>query len=349
MVHRQASFATVSTLRGVRGSRVLLVAADYLADPLSSQIALLQSDIASQGWDVDLQVMSGGTVEDLKTLLQNTPDLDGAILIGFLPCAWYEDNYFAEEEFPCELFLMDLDGTWTDSDGDGLYDGHSGDVAPEIWLGRIDAHAAPGPEIPLLAEYLEKNHLYRTGSMGLDQAALTFNDDDWSYYSDCGLNGLYGPSNVTVVNSSSQTTADDYLLFLDQGYEFVHLMAHSCPWGHTFKVPGGMAGTVMAPEISQVNPRTAFYQLFSCSNARWVGAGMPGQLVPVRNRLRSTRHRSGQDRLHAGLRGVLRPSGLRQLLRRSLQRLVGVPGPGRFLRRRGGHGSTATPFWATPR
>ena len=273
MIHRPVSFQTVSELEGVRGNRVLLVVADYAADPLSSQLATLQSDIASQGWDVELQVMSGGTAEDLKSLLQNTLDLDGAILIGFLPCAWYEDT---EEEFPCELFMMDLDGTWTDGDGDGLYDGHSGDVAPEIWLGRIDAHAAPGPEIPLLAAYLEKNHLYRTGSMGLDQSALAFNDDDWNYYSDCGLDDIYGPSNVTVVNSSAQTTAADYLLFLDQGYEFVHLMAHSCPWGHTFKVPGGMAGTVMAPEISEVNPRTAFYQLFSCSNARWVEQGCLG-------------------------------------------------------------------------
>jgi len=271
-----ASFEATSSLSGFRGSKVLIVVAQYAAEPLSAQIARLQSDIVLAGWTVETMVMEGGTAADLRALFQSEDDLDGAILLGHLPCAWFEEDYWGHEEFPCELFLMDLDGNWTDVDGDGLYDGHSGDVTPEIWLGRIDAHAAPGPELMMLASYLEKNHLYRTGAMGLSGRALAFNDDDWSNYSDCGLNSIYGSSNVTVINSGSQTTATEYIAQLDQGYEFVHLTSHSCPWGHTFKVPGGMAGTVMAPEISQVNPRTAFLQLFSCSNARWVEEGCLG-------------------------------------------------------------------------
>ncbi len=273
---RPASFEDVQTLRGSKGDVVLIVVADYVADPLAAHIAQLQSDIASEGWTVEMHVMSGGTAEDIKFLFQNTPDLDGAVLVGFLPCAWYEEDYWAPEEFPCELFLMDLDGIWIDSDSDGLYDSHTGDVAPEIWIGRIDAHSAYGPELLLLAGYFARNHVYRTGSLGLNPEALAFNDDDWSYYTDCGLNGIYGSANVTVINSSTQTTAENYLINLEQGYEFVHLMSHSCPWGHTFKLPGGMAGTVMAPEIAQVNPRTAFLQLFSCSNARWVEEGCLG-------------------------------------------------------------------------
>ncbi len=273
---RPASFENVQTLRGSKGDVVLIVVADYVADPLAAHLAQFQSDITSEGWTVEMHVMSGGTAEDIKFLFQNTPDLDGAVLVGFLPCAWYEEDYWAPEEFPCELFLMDLDGIWIDSDSDGLYDSHTGDVAPEIWIGRIDAHSAYGPELLLLAGYFARNHVYRTGSLGLNPEALAFNDDDWSYYTDCGLDGIYGSSSVTVINSSTQTTAENYLLNLEQGYEFVHLMSHSCPWGHTFKLPGGMAGTVMAPEIAQVNPRTAFLQLFSCSNARWVEEGCLG-------------------------------------------------------------------------
>lgn len=273
---RPASFIDAGTLASPEGSKVLVVVADYVAGPLSAQLAQFQSDIASEGWTVEMQVMAGGSASDLRSLLQNTDDLDGAVFVGFLPCAWYEDDYWASEEFPCELYFMDLDGVWTDSDGDSLFDGHSGDVAPEIWVGRIDAHTAYGPEIYLLAQYFEKNHLYRTGSMGLASRALAFNDDDWYYYGDCGLTDVYGASGVTVINSGSQTTAANYLDNLGQGYEFVHLMAHSSPWGHTFKVPGGMSGTVMAPEISQTNPRTAFLQLFSCSNARWVEEGCLG-------------------------------------------------------------------------
>lgn len=259
------------------GNTVVVVVADYIATPLTAQLSQFQTDLTAEGWTVVTHSMSGGTAADLKGLLQGTPDIEGAIFIGFLPCAWYEEDYWAPEEFPCELFFMDMDGTWTDSDSDGLYDSHTGDVAPEIWLGRIDAHAADfGSEYQMLADYFNKNHLYRTGSLAPPSRALTFIDDDWSSYSDCGLNSIYGASDVTVVNSPTQTTAENYLSRLSEGYEFVHLMAHSCPWGHTFKVPSGMAGTVMAPEIAHVNPNTAFLQLFSCSNARWTETGCLG-------------------------------------------------------------------------
>jgi len=274
-----ASFQNISApiSQPVDGNTVLVVVADYVATPLAAELSQFQADLTSEGWSVVVQSMSGGTAADLKSLLQGTAGIDGAIFVGFLPCAWYEEDYWAPEEFPCELYFMDLDGVWTDTDSDSLFDSHTGDVAPEIWLGRIDAHAADfGSEIQMLSQYFQKNHLYRTGSLTPPSRALAFNDDDWSSYTDCGLNSIYGASDVTVVNSESQTTAQNYLSRLAEGYEFVHLMAHSCPWGHTFKVPTGMAGTVMAPEIAQVNPNTAFLQLFSCSNARWIETGCLG-------------------------------------------------------------------------
>ena len=279
LVTQPASFQNISApiSQPVDGNTVLVVVADYVAASLAAELSQFQTDLTSEGWNVVVQNMSGGTAADLKTLLQGTAGIDGAIFVGFLPCAWYEEDYWAPEEFPCELYFMDLDGVWTDTDMDGLLDSHTGDVTPEIWLGRIDAHAADfGSEIQMLSQYFQKNHLYRTGSLTPPSRALAFIDDDWSSYSDCGLNSIYGASDVTVVNSESQTTAVNYLSRLAEGYEFVHLMAHSCPWGHTFKIPAGMAGTVMAPEIAQVNPNTAFLQLFSCSNARWTETGCLG-------------------------------------------------------------------------
>ncbi len=274
-----ASFSDISApiAQPVDGNTVLVVVADYVSAPLSAELAQFQTDLTSEGWNVVVQSMSGGTVSDLKSLLQGTSNIDGAIFVGFLPTAWFEEDYWAPEEFPCELYFMDLDGTWTDADSDGLFDSHTGNVSPEIWIGRIDAHAADyGSEIQMLSMYFNKNHLYRTGALTPPSRALAYIDDDWSSYSDCGLNAIYGSSNVTVINSESQTTAENYLSSLAEGYEFVHLMSHSSPWGHTFKVPTGMAGTVMAPEIAQVNPNTAFLQLFSCSNARWTETGCLG-------------------------------------------------------------------------
>jgi hypothetical protein len=125
-----------------------------------------------------------------------------------------------------------------------------------------------GSEIQMLRDYFARNHLYRTGVLQVPGRALTFVDDDWSYYyGSCGLDAVY--ADLTVDNGDSWTTADNYLARLGEGYEFVHLMSHSSPWGHTFKVPAGYGGTVMAPEISHIDPQTVFVQLFACSNCRW--------------------------------------------------------------------------------
>ncbi len=267
---RSPGFYTLSASLCDRGdSDVALVVASGMETPLAPELAQLASDLESEGYNVITEVMTGGTAEDLRDWLGDHPELAGAILIGHLPEAWYESDWgSAHEEYPLDLFLMDTDGTWTDADGDGKYDGHSGDRAPEIWVGRIDAHAMEmGSEVDQLRDYLTANHLYRTGSMALPDRALVFNDDDWSYSGDCGLDAIY--SNLDLYQDESQTTDDYYRDRLGYGYEFVHLMSHSSPWGHTFKIPGGYSGTVMAPEISQINPQTAFVQLFACSNCRW--------------------------------------------------------------------------------
>ncbi|MCD4847438.1 MAG: hypothetical protein K8R76_04530 [Candidatus Aegiribacteria sp.] len=263
--HRSVS---VSPDRG--DSDVIIIIAEGLEIPLASELAQFESDLSAEGWNVTSWIMSGGSAADLRTFLQMHSDISGAVLVGNLPRAWYEMDEFTgqHEEFPMDLYLMDLDGIWLDIDENGLLDSLSGDRAPEIWVGRIDAHAMEfGSELSLLKDYFASNHLYRTGSLSVPARALAFNDDDWSYYGSCGLENIY--STVEVVNSNSQTTADNYKAELTEGYEFVHLMSHSSPWGHTFRVSSGYGGTVMAPEISCINPQTVFVQLFACSNCRW--------------------------------------------------------------------------------
>ena len=71
-----ASFEDISVISGSRGDVVLIVVADYAADALAAHLAQFQSDIASDGWTVQMHVMNGGTVEDIKYLFQNTADLD---------------------------------------------------------------------------------------------------------------------------------------------------------------------------------------------------------------------------------------------------------------------------------
>ena len=104
------------------------------------------------GCTVTLETVQGGDAETLKKLIQDyyNAGLDGVVLIGRLPAAWYEienDHEAIEQggygyaDWTCDLFLMDMDGLWLDTDNNGLYDSHtagSGDIASGFGL-RIRA------------------------------------------------------------------------------------------------------------------------------------------------------------------------------------------------------------------
>ncbi len=266
-----ASFEIIRESRDDRGdSEIMVVVSASVQTPLAPELARFEQDLEAEGYNVTTVVMSGGTAADLRAMLQGHAGLGGAIFIGWLPAAWYEMDEWggAHEEFPLDLYFMDLNGVWTDSDSDGMFDSHTGNRNAEIWIGRIDAHAVEfGGEVAMLRDFLDKNHLYRTGSMATPPRAMAFNDDDWWTSGDCGLDYIY--STVNVYGDPDATTAAYYRDRLSYGYEFVHLMSHSSPWGHTFKTSTGYSGTVMAPEIAELNPQTVFVQLFACSNCRW--------------------------------------------------------------------------------
>jgi hypothetical protein len=67
------------------------------------------------------------------------------------------------------------------------------------------------------------------------------------------------------------TNADDFRQELLTGYEWVHLISHSSPWGssfHTGAPPEG-AGTLDNFEVPPLDPQASFYVLNCCSNGRW--------------------------------------------------------------------------------
>lgn len=266
-----ASFSSISESHADRGdSDVLVIVSSSIQTPLADRIDRFRQDLEAEGFNVTVEGMLGGTAADLRAQIQSHAGRAGVILVGWLPAAWYEMDEWGgpHEEFPLDLYLMDLDGIWTDADNDGMFDSHSGDRGAEIWVGRIDAHAIEfGSEVTMMRDFFDKNHFYRTGALAVPARAMAFNDDDWSYYGECGLSSIY--PTVDVYSSPDQTTAAYYRDRLAHGYEFIHLMSHSSPWGHTFKTSSGYSGTVMAPEIAEINPQTVFIQLFSCSNCRW--------------------------------------------------------------------------------
>ena len=109
-------------------ANLLLVIDQSMLTSLSNQLTLYSENIAATGGTVKIRPFSSeDSVEQLKNLIKsNRSSIDGVFLVGDLPTAWYEQSAFGKnEEFPIDLFLMDLDATWSDSNNNGIYDSHS--------------------------------------------------------------------------------------------------------------------------------------------------------------------------------------------------------------------------------
>ncbi|HDM67242.1 MAG TPA: hypothetical protein ENG62_02515, partial [Thermoplasmatales archaeon] len=157
----------------------------------------------------------------------------GFVFIGDIPAAWMK---VSDSTFPCDLFYMDVDGEWSDKDGDGVYDSHTageGDMGPEVYVGRLYASTLKyGREEDLINDYLRKIHEYRVGNLTQRWGGLEYIDEDW-YSMDVHLDEIYD-GNVTRYDYGYRTTAEDYLDKLCQGWHFVQVCAHSYPGGHYF-------------------------------------------------------------------------------------------------------------------
>lgn len=266
----QDRFGVGTVARLGDGNVVAVVVQAELYPLVATEAGRYASDLVAGGWAVQLDTMRGGSAVALRTHLAGVADICGAVLVGELPVAWYEDGWGRPtgEEFPIELFFADLDGNWVDADGDGLYDGHTGAVAPDIWVGRLYARPLTwDSEARLVRRYFDKNHAFRTGNLALPDRALSYVDDDWQGFGDCSLGETY--ADVTTVTNPGTTTAPDYRGRLDDGFEWIHVCAHSSPWGHTFRANSSYSGTVFNCEMYAIRPRAHFYNLFACSGTRF--------------------------------------------------------------------------------
>lgn len=255
-------------------------------------IAQYKSDIEADGYLVSVYNWSDSSpdpfikVNNLKNNLTqeyNLNNITGAVLVGSLPYAIYEnasdpstDPYYGIR-FPCDLFLMDLDGTWTDSNGNNHYDNHTSnsttDLYPEIFIGRIDPSSINHPnQTQALIDYFHRNHLYRTNSLTRYNNSLMYIDNYWESTSKEWKGDMeYLYTNITLINSSVETTdAQNYIDAIQQPYEFVWSFIHSNHIKHGFDWWSPPSDTyVNSTEIASLNTKALFYNLYCCYAARF--------------------------------------------------------------------------------
>ena len=263
---------------------VCLLVASNVYEPLKPYLERWMDDVRKEGYEPTLKVITNETPQQIRQMLKETPNLKGALLVGNIPTVEYEMDWIHPiegricETFPCDLFFMDLDGYWGDNDGDNILDSHSGDVHPEIWIGRLKPPSESlSKRIKLLKTYFNKDHLYRIGASSLPYRALIYVDDvfsrddfDWlaqAYQIDAMLGRLY--TDRVIVVDPKETCASDYLNRLSEGWSYVFVHVHGWPYQQCFKINGTWDGTVNSEDIRNLNPRSFFFSIISCTAARY--------------------------------------------------------------------------------
>jgi len=208
-------------------------------------------------------------------------DIAGVIFIGDLAVPWYEmdeppDLGGWHVMFPCDLYFMDLDGTWGDIDYDGMFDSHTGSLTADIWCGRLrssNLHYHGATEVGIMRNYFRKNHAYRAGNLRLVDHALAFIDNDWC---DNGWGfdvALSFPQTDSVVDIY-ETSRANYISHVQENsnnqYEHVLICSHSNPWSHHIYNSETSYQLFYNHEIETYMMQALSYNLFACSNSRYV-------------------------------------------------------------------------------
>lgn len=257
---------------------IILTRTQSLATALTPEINRYVEDVKQQGYNAESWFYEDGlnpSPTDIRSWLQSIQPIAGVLLIGDIPTAWFEKFTFGEswEQWPIDLFYMDLDGIWTDTDSDNIYDTHTGDRDPEIFVARLLANNLDlqgATEVALLRNYFNKNHLYRQGLIPQPKRGLMYIDDDWVGSSTDWNNALgliY--DTTTLVNDKATTIPSDYLNRLTQGYDWVQICCHGWSGGQTFMINNAWDGSIYSQDIKTLDPKAIFYNLFVCSGTRF--------------------------------------------------------------------------------
>lgn len=294
----QHSLKLYYTPRNTVTPNYLIVTTAALYDSLSVDLQTYAEDVhAIYGYGIYIESTTNATPSNIRNLIisyQN--NLAGVFLIGDIGECMYEidDDYswkqdsYGYKKWPCDLYFMDINGTWVDTDHNGIYDSHTGDVQPDIFFGRLSAHglSSLGSEVALIRQQLNKSHLFWwKSSFHFAQTSLNYIYKDWvqNYFYQQYIANVFSSGFVDDIRdvSGSSFSKSDYLYRLTQSiYGFTHLAAHSSPRTHNLYSAGG---SISLSEIRQsvLNNNCYGYNLFCCSGCNWLAAGNQGYLGGV--------------------------------------------------------------------
>lgn len=257
----------ISALHYPKGTMLVLVDTSIYSG-VAASINQYVLDVGREGYWATIHTIQGGKPADIRAYIKARNPV-GALLVGAIAAPWYD---FHGDQFPCDLYYMDINGSWTDPDGNGKFEDHTGDVNPEIWIGRLYTPTQDGNDAALINDYFARNHKFRLGQLGYARSALAYVDDDWKGFDDCALDSVFPAPLITKYTDPLTTDADLYKVEVNKLRSWVQLCAHSWPQGHAFTVGSGKE-YIESPYFRDSNPPDAhFYNLFCCGPGRFTDA-----------------------------------------------------------------------------
>lgn len=267
---------------------LLMITSPELFNNLKKEIIQYAEDVhAIYGYGIYLEIVTNATAQQLKSLiLSYQNNLCGVIAIGDFPACMFEIdndyNKYGYRKWPCDLYYMDLDGIWEDTDNNGIYDSHRGNVGPDIYFARLSAYGMSflGNEIDLLRRQFQKSHSYWwKSSFSAQEVVLGYIDKDWvDKVSANKLKQVFSSDSVNLIQYGKDScfSKNDYLSRLVQSqYGFTHLASHSAPTFHQFT---GLTKIYLS-EIHNLTATSSFaYNLFCCSACNWLAGNSQGYL-----------------------------------------------------------------------
>ncbi|MGK7914654.1 MAG: hypothetical protein AB4038_03790 [Prochloraceae cyanobacterium] len=270
------AYLNTRTGRHYPRGEVLVIVDQAIYGAVSKSIQQYVLDIGREGYWASIYSVSGGGSKDVREFIRQHRRV-GVLLVGAIAAPWFElnnDFHNKKTSFPCDLYYMDTNATWSDPDGNGKFNDVTGHVNPEIWVGRLWTPTANGNDAAMINDYFTRNHDFRLGKLGHARSALAFVDDDWQSFNDCAFDEQFPSSVITTYTNPDTTDADLYKAEVNSLRSWVQLCAHSSTHGHALHVPSENKNEyVRNTYFRDTNPPNAhFYNLFCCGPGRYTSS-----------------------------------------------------------------------------
>jgi hypothetical protein len=269
--------------------RVVLVIDRTHAGMLENELRGFVRNLIGDGWavariDVSPSDSPAAVRESIRAIYRSDPaGTRAVILFGHVPVVRSGNlnvDGHGGRPLPADVFYGDMDGTWFDSNGDGVYDHDTLPSDVELEVGRIDFADLPvggAAEGVLLQQYLFKNHDFRHAVRRPPSRALIGdrfgprNGEAFAASAYRAFPALVGNENLIESNTAdnapvstrwiSQLTTADYL--------WVYGAGGGADDAIGFLGTHGQFNDVWSADLVQQRARGTFYLLFGSWFVDW--------------------------------------------------------------------------------